>query len=83
MIDDNNTSIISNDNEQKDIINRLKRAEGQIKAIIRLVEDNSDCEIVLQQLKASRTALDAAAKQIMIYITCIARKIIIPAVNIQ
>jgi CsoR family transcriptional regulator, copper-sensing transcriptional repressor len=45
--------------EQKEkLLLRLKRAEGQVRAVIRLIEADSPCESVAQQLAASRKALD-------------------------
>ena len=38
--------------------NRLKRAEGQLRGVQRLVEEEQDCEKVVQQLAAVRKALD-------------------------
>ncbi|RBW68646.1 metal-sensitive transcriptional regulator [Bacillus taeanensis] len=38
--------------------NRLKRVEGQIKGILRMMEEQKDCKDVITQLSASRTALD-------------------------
>lgn len=49
----------------KQVINRLKRAEGQIRGVIKLVEDGAECELVLQQLKATRIALDAATRKVI------------------
>jgi len=40
------------------IKNRLKRIEGQIKGIIRMMEENKDCKDVITQLSASRSAID-------------------------
>ncbi|MDZ5713199.1 MULTISPECIES: metal-sensitive transcriptional regulator [Jeotgalibacillus] len=42
----------------KQQINRLKRAEGQIKGILRMMEEGKDCRDVVTQLSATRTALD-------------------------
>ena len=38
--------------------NRLKRVEGQVKGILRMMEEGKDCKDVITQLSASRTALD-------------------------
>lgn len=38
--------------------NRLKRIEGQIKGILRMMEEEKDCKDVITQLSASRTAID-------------------------
>ncbi|MEY3509875.1 MAG: hypothetical protein RJA56_845 [Pseudomonadota bacterium] len=37
---------------------RLKRVEGQLRGIQRLIETDSDCEQVAQQMAAARKALD-------------------------
>jgi DNA-binding FrmR family transcriptional regulator len=39
-------------------INRLKRAEGQIKGILRMMEEGKDCKEVITQLSAVRSAID-------------------------
>lgn len=38
--------------------NRLKRAEGQIKGIIRMMQEGKDCKDVITQLSAARSAID-------------------------
>lgn len=43
---------------QADLIKRLKRAEGQVRGVQKLIEADSDCEKVVQQLAAVRKALD-------------------------
>lgn len=40
------------------IKNRLKRIEGQIKGVLRMMEENKDCKDVITQLSASRSAID-------------------------
>jgi DNA-binding FrmR family transcriptional regulator len=42
----------------EDITNRLKRIEGQIRGLQRMVEEQRDCEAILTQLMAARAALD-------------------------
>lgn len=42
-------------NEMK---NRLKRVEGQIRGVLRMLEEEQDCKDVITQLSASRTAID-------------------------
>jgi DNA-binding FrmR family transcriptional regulator len=41
-----------------EITNRLKRVEGQIRGLQRMVEEGRDCEAILTQLMAARSALD-------------------------
>ncbi len=40
------------------LLSRLRRAEGQVRAVIRLIEEHQDCDAVAQQLTAARKALD-------------------------
>ena len=42
------------------IINRLKRAQGQLTAVIRMLEEGRQCEEVVTQLAAVSKALDRA-----------------------
>lgn len=40
------------------LVLRLKRVEGQLRGIQKLLESDADCETVAQQLSAARKALD-------------------------
>jgi DNA-binding FrmR family transcriptional regulator len=40
------------------IKNRVKRLEGQLRGILRMMEENKDCKEVITQLSAVRTAVD-------------------------
>ena len=42
----------------EEITNRLRRIEGQIRGLQRMVEEQRDCEAILTQLMAARAALD-------------------------
>ena len=42
------------------LTSRLRRAEGQVRAVARLIEEGEGCEAVAQQLTAARRALDRA-----------------------
>lgn len=42
------------------LLMRLKRVEGQLRGIQKLLEMDADCEMVAQQLSAARKALDKA-----------------------
>lgn len=46
--------------DQKAIVNRLKRASGQLTAVIAAVESGGDCRQVVTQLSAVSGALDKA-----------------------
>lgn len=45
---------------QRKILNRLKRARGQLNAVIQEVEDGGSCRDVVTQLSAVTSALDKA-----------------------
>lgn len=38
--------------------NRIKRIEGQLRGILKMMEEDKDCREVITQLSASRTAID-------------------------
>ena len=44
----------------KPVINRIKRAQGQLAGVLRLLEEGRDCEDVVTQLAAVSKALDRA-----------------------
>ena len=46
--------------EMEPVINRLRRAQGQIGGVLKMLEDGRDCEAVVTQLAAVSRALDKA-----------------------
>ena len=46
--------------ELKSVLNRLRRAQGQISGVIKMIEEGRDCEDVVTQLAAVSKALDRA-----------------------
>ena len=46
--------------ETKKVLNRLRRAQGQLTAVIDAVENGGDCRTVVTQLAAVSSALDRA-----------------------
>lgn len=40
--------------------NRIKRAQGQMQGVLKLMEDEAACEQIVTQLKAVRSSLDKA-----------------------
>lgn len=42
------------------VVTRLKRAQGQLGGIIRMIEDGRDCEEIVTQLAAVSKAIDRA-----------------------
>jgi DNA-binding FrmR family transcriptional regulator len=51
--------------ELADVVNRLRRVEGQISGIIRMIEDGRECKDVVTQLAAASRALDRAGFKII------------------
>ncbi|MFE0456774.1 metal-sensitive transcriptional regulator [Streptomyces sp. NPDC058914] len=51
--------------ELKAVVNRLRRAQGQIAGVIKMVEEGRDCEDVVTQLAAASRALDKAGFAIL------------------
>ena len=54
------TATDSRADAQRRIANRLKRARGQLNAVIEAVESDADCRTVVTQLSAVSSALDKA-----------------------
>ena len=46
--------------EMTSVINRIKRARGQLDGVLRMLEEGRECEDVVTQLAAASTALDRA-----------------------
>jgi CsoR family transcriptional regulator, copper-sensing transcriptional repressor len=49
----------SDDTERQQILHRLKRAEGQLRGLQRMIDEGADCLEVAAQLTAVRRALDS------------------------
>jgi DNA-binding FrmR family transcriptional regulator len=47
-------------NEMGKVINRLKRAQGQLAGVLRMLDEGRDCEEIVMQLSAVSRALDRA-----------------------
>jgi DNA-binding FrmR family transcriptional regulator len=54
------TTTIEGAKQRSEVILRLKRIEGQLRGIQAMIEAGADCEKVVQQITASRRALDKA-----------------------
>ena len=49
----------------KKILNRLKRSEGQMRGILKMMEDGKECVDIVTQLSAVRASLDRAISLIV------------------
>ncbi|MGQ9524269.1 MAG: metal-sensitive transcriptional regulator [Armatimonadota bacterium] len=59
-----------------DVVERLKRVEGQVRGLLRMITEGEDCRAVLTQMSAVRSALDRA---VFLYVAahmrdCLSRK---------
>ncbi len=50
---------------KQNVQKRLKRIEGQIRGIQRMIEEGKECEDILVQVRAARSALQSASKLIL------------------
>jgi DNA-binding FrmR family transcriptional regulator len=53
-------SKFQDENARSDLLNRLKRAEGQLRGIQRMIEEGEACIDIAGQMAAVRKALDSA-----------------------
>lgn len=51
--------------EKSDIITRLRRIEGQVRGLARMVDEGQECDQILTQLLAVRAALDQAGLRLI------------------
>ena len=58
-------AVIRDEDHKKELVLRLRRAEGQLRGIQSMIEAGADCEKVTQQLSAARRALDKAFFQVL------------------
>ncbi|WP_456370117.1 metal-sensitive transcriptional regulator [Thermodesulfatator atlanticus] len=64
------------DKAKKELLNRLNRAQGQLRALMEMIENEAPCEKTLVQFKATKAALENAfAKFLEISLkNCLAQK---------
>ena len=49
-----------------DVLNRLRRLEGQIRGVQRMVEEGKDCADIVTQLSACKAALDKVGYRLVV-----------------
>ena len=52
------SSLVANEDERKKIINRLRRLEGQIRGLQSMIDSGQECDAVLTQIMAAKSALN-------------------------
>jgi CsoR family transcriptional regulator, copper-sensing transcriptional repressor len=55
----------SEDDADRDLLNRMKRIEGQIRGLQRMLSDDEDCSELIAQICAARNALDSLGAAIL------------------
>lgn len=53
-------TVVGDARQRRAMVMRLKRIEGQLRGIQAMIEAGEDCEKIVQQISASRHALDKA-----------------------
>ena len=53
-------SVLNDEKSRTDLLHRLKRAEGQLRGIQRMIEEGEECLAIAGQMSAVRKALDSA-----------------------
>jgi len=56
-----NSVVLRNQEQLEEIFKRVKRAEGQIAGVIRMLEDGRNCEEIVHQMAAVGKAMNTAA----------------------
>ena len=56
---------VRTDKEQKDLINRLNRIEGQVRGIRRMLEEDAYCIDIINQVAAANAALNSFTKVLL------------------
>jgi CsoR family transcriptional regulator, copper-sensing transcriptional repressor len=57
--------LADDDEERKRILNRLKRLEGQIRGLQTMIDSGQECEAVLTQVMAAKSALNQVGLHII------------------
>lgn len=59
------SDVVGDDESLKAVLNRLRRAHGQLAGVIAMIESGRDCKEVVTQLAAVSRALDRAGFKIV------------------
>lgn len=61
------TNLTPTEEERRKIVNRLRRLEGQVRGLQTMIESGKDCEAVLTQIMAAKSALNQVGLHIIGY----------------
>lgn len=56
---------VRNENERRDLMNRLKRIEGQVRGLQRMLEEDAWCPDILTQAAAVNSALNSFCRVLL------------------
>lgn len=59
------SSLVADADERKRIINRLRRLEGQVRGLQAMIDSGQECEAVLTQVMAAKSALNQVGLHII------------------
>lgn len=54
-----------NAQQKAEMLKRLARVEGQVRGVQKLIDQDEDCEKIIQQMTAARKALDKAFHEML------------------
>lgn len=57
--------ISPNAQQKSEMLKRLARVEGQVRGVQKLIDQDEDCEKIIQQMTAARKALDKAFHEML------------------
>jgi DNA-binding FrmR family transcriptional regulator len=59
------STAITDDEQRKKILNRLRRLEGQVRGLQSMIESGQECDAVLTQVLAAKSALNQVGMHIV------------------
>lgn len=65
MVDEAAPILLDDEDERKRILNRLRRLEGQIRGLQTMIDTGKDCDAVLTQVMAAKSALNQVGLHIV------------------
>ena len=65
MVEEAAPVLLDDEDERKRILNRLRRLEGQIRGLQTMIDTGKDCDAVLTQVMAAKSALNQVGLHIV------------------
>lgn len=64
-MDNQDDALVANAEERKRLVNRLRRLEGQIRGLQQMIDTGQECDAVLTQVMAAKSALNQVGLHII------------------